>query len=148
MNVLRNAINHLVEIWGCFKSTGPPCSPCTDWNQQHICISLKRKKSAWSLWQPMPELTLSLLQLCASFPKHEAVNNNAFSFQLSVVKLYKLADYIASIDAARRYLFFHRGQDFTHLLTSSDAVISISFELHIRYFKDFAYQFEMNEKYL
>jgi len=52
------------------------------------------------------------------------VKNNALTFQLFVVKLYGLTgnDDIASVDAARQYLFFHRGRDFTHLPPSSDAL--------------------------
>lgn len=83
----------------------------------------KGKKSAWSAWQSLPDVTLPL-QLLSSFnPTLEMIERHTPVFHQFVIQLYGVVDEdITTVDAARLHLFFHKGRDFDHMPPSSDAL--------------------------
>ena len=83
----------------------------------------KGKKTAWSVWQSMPELTLPLQLLSSPLPTIEMIMTHTPTLQRFVMKLYGVSeDNITTVDGARLYLFLHKGRDFNHIPPSSDAL--------------------------
>ena len=83
----------------------------------------KGKKTAWSVWQSMPELTLPLQLLSGPSPITEMIATSTSILQKFVLKLYGVSgDDIRTVDAARLSLFLHKGRDFDHMPPSSDAL--------------------------
>ena len=83
----------------------------------------KGKKTAWSVWQSMPELTLPLQLLSGPSPTTEMIKTRTPILQRFVLKLYGVSeDDIRTVDAARLSLFLHKGKDFDHMPPSSDAL--------------------------
>eukprot|EP00745_Piridium_sociabile_P029609 TRINITY_DN48831_c1_g1_i4.p2 TRINITY_DN48831_c1_g1~~TRINITY_DN48831_c1_g1_i4.p2 ORF type:complete len:222 (-),score=27.38 TRINITY_DN48831_c1_g1_i4:119-784(-) len=83
----------------------------------------KGKKTAWSVWQSLPELTLPLQLLSCPNPSVEMVRTHTTMLERFVIQLYGVYDDdITSVDAARLYLFLHKGRDFEHMPPSSDAL--------------------------
>ena len=82
----------------------------------------KGKKTAWSVWQSMPELTLPLQLLSGPNPTTQMIRCNTPVFQRFVMKLYGISEDNITVDAARLTLFLHKGRDFDHLPPSSDAL--------------------------
>ena len=80
------------------------------------------KKTAWSVWQSMPELILPLQLLSGPNPTIEIIRTHTPILQRFVLELYGVSeDNITTVDAVRLALFFHKGRDFGHLPPSSDA---------------------------
>eukprot|EP00745_Piridium_sociabile_P029611 TRINITY_DN48831_c1_g1_i5.p1 TRINITY_DN48831_c1_g1~~TRINITY_DN48831_c1_g1_i5.p1 ORF type:complete len:333 (-),score=65.80 TRINITY_DN48831_c1_g1_i5:455-1453(-) len=72
----------------------------------------KGKKTAWSVWQSLPELTLPLQLLSCPNPSVEMVRTHTTMLERFVIQLYGVYDDdITSVDAARLYLFLHKGRD-------------------------------------
>ena len=83
----------------------------------------KGKKTAWSVWQSLPELTLALQQLSCPNPSVDMIRTHTNVLERFVIQLYGVCDDdITCIDAARRYLFLHKGSDFENIPPSSDAL--------------------------
>ncbi|KAJ8368254.1 hypothetical protein SKAU_G00082820 [Synaphobranchus kaupii] len=83
----------------------------------------KGKKTAWSVWQSLPELTLPLQLLSGPSPTIEMIQIHTPVLQRFVLKLYGISeDDNTTVDAARLSLFFHKGRDFDHMPPSSDAL--------------------------
>ena len=71
----------------------------------------------------MPELTQPLQRLSAPDPKIDDIETNAAVIQNFVLKLYNVSEEnITTLDAARLFLFIHKGRDFEHMPPSSDAL--------------------------
>lgn len=83
----------------------------------------KGKKTAWSVWQSMPEITLPLQLLSSPLPTIEMIRTHTPVLERFVTKLYGISDEnITTVDAARLYLLFHKGRHFDHMPPSSDAL--------------------------
>lgn len=83
----------------------------------------KGKKSAWSIWQNFPDLTLPLESLSSPDVTQEIVTDHMPVFQRFVMMLYGVfEDNIATVDDARCFLFINKGKDFHHMPPSSDAL--------------------------
>ena len=83
----------------------------------------KGKKSAWSIWQNFPDLTLPLESLSSPDFTQEIVTSHMSVFQRFVMMLYGVfEDNIATVDDARCFLFINKGKDFHHMPPSSDAL--------------------------
>ena len=93
----------------------------------------KGKKTAWSVWQSLPELTLALEQFSCPYINIETVRVHTKILEKFVVKLYGVNEKeITGVDAARHSLVLSKGKDSEHIPPSSDA-------LH-QYFLRVAYQ--------
>lgn len=83
----------------------------------------KGKKTAWSAWQSLPELTLPLQLLSGPNPTLELINTHTPIFHKFVLLLYGITDdTITTVDTARHSLFLHKGKDFENMPPSSDAL--------------------------
>jgi len=83
----------------------------------------KGKKTAWAVWQSIPELTLPLELLSCPNPTLETINTHTSVLQRFVLLLYGVTkENITTVDAARHSLFLHQGRDFEHMPPSSDAL--------------------------
>ena len=83
----------------------------------------KGKKSAWAVWQSLPELTVPLLLISSpNTTTQDALVQNMATFEKFVVKMYGLSDDISGVDEARHHLFLHKAKDFTQMPPSSDAL--------------------------
>ena len=83
----------------------------------------KGKKTAWSLWESFPEITLPLELLSSPNPTMEMVATHTPILHKFVMQLYGVSEEdIQNVDAARLFLFIHKGRDFDHMPPSSDAL--------------------------
>ena len=83
----------------------------------------KGKKTAWSVWQSLPELTLPLQLLACPNPSVDMMRTHTAMLERFVIQLYGVYDDdITSVDAARRKLLLHKGRNFEHIPPSSDAL--------------------------
>lgn len=83
----------------------------------------KGKKTAWSVWQSLPELTLPLQLLSCPNPTLEMIKTHTPMLQRFFMQLYGVSEEgITTVDAARLSLFFHKGRDFEQMPPSSDAL--------------------------
>ena len=83
----------------------------------------KGKKTAWSVWQSLPELTLPLQLLSCPNPTVDMIRTHMPTLEKFVIQLYGVHDEdITSVDAARRHLLLHKGRDFEHTPPSSHAL--------------------------
>ena len=83
----------------------------------------KGKKSAWAVWQSLPELTLPLELFSSPNPTQEVISNHTSVLHRLVLLLYGVTkENITTVDAARHFLFLHQGRDFEHMPPSSDAL--------------------------
>ncbi len=83
----------------------------------------KGKKTAWAVWQSIPELTLPLELLSCPNPTLETINTHTSVLQRFILLLYGVTkENITTVDAARHSLFLHQGRDFEHMPPSSDAL--------------------------
>lgn len=83
----------------------------------------KGKRTAWSVWQSLSELTLPLQQLSGPSPTYEMIQRHTTILQRFVMKMYGVSsESIATVDAARLFLFLHKGRDFNNMPPSSDAL--------------------------
>ena len=86
-------------------------------------FSGKGKKTAWSVWQSLPELTFPLRLLSSPNPTKEIIRTHKNVFERFVTQLYSVfVEEITTVDAARLYLFQHEGSDFEHMPPSRDAL--------------------------
>ena len=82
----------------------------------------KGKKSAFSVWQTYPELTLPLQLLAGPCPTVEMVERHLPRLEMFAVRLYGLnEEQASSVDEARLYLIKHQGKSFDKMPPSSDA---------------------------
>ena len=73
----------------------------------------KGKKSAFSVWQTYPELTLPLQLLAGPCPTVEMVERHLPRLEMFAVRLYGLnEEQASSVDEARLYLIKHQGKSF------------------------------------
>lgn len=83
----------------------------------------KGKKTAWAVWQSLPELTLPLQLLSCPNPTLEMITTHTAVFQRFLILLYGVTEEtITNVDAGRLYLFLHKEKDFDHMPPSSDAL--------------------------
>ena len=72
----------------------------------------KGKKTAWSVWQSLSELILPLRLLSSPNPTVEIIRTHKNVLERFVTQLYGVyQDEITTVDAARLYLFQHKGSD-------------------------------------
>ena len=75
------------------------------------------------MWQSLPELTLPLRLLSSPNPTQEIIRTHKNVLERFVTQLYGVYEQeITTVDAARLYLFQHKGSDFEHMPPSSDAL--------------------------
>ena len=83
----------------------------------------KGKKTAWSVWQSLPELTLSLQELSCPDISVDVVRTHTGVLEKFVVKLYGVKENeINGVDAARKDLILTKGKDSELIPPSSDAL--------------------------
>lgn len=83
----------------------------------------KGKKTAWSVWQSLPELTLPLLLLSCPDPSLEMITTHTSMLGRFVIQLYGVYEEdITTVDAARLFLLLHKGKYFENMPPSSDAL--------------------------
>ena len=83
----------------------------------------KGKKTAWAVWQSLPDLTFPLQLLSCPNPSLHLLSTHRDVLQLFVTQLYGVFDNdITTVDAARRHLFLHKGKDFLHMPPGSYAL--------------------------
>ena len=83
----------------------------------------KGKKTAWSVWQSLPEHTLPLRLLSSPNPTEEILITHKNVLERNVTQLNDVYEEgITTVDAARLYLFQHKGSDFEYMPPSSDVL--------------------------
>ena len=81
------------------------------------------QKTAGSMWQSIPEHTLSLQLLSSPNPTLELIRTHKNVLYRFVTLLYGFYEEdITTVDAARFYLFQHKCSDFEHMPPCSDAL--------------------------
>lgn len=101
----------------------------------------KGKKSAWSVWQSLPEMTLLLKMLSSPNPTLAMVEECTPTIHKFVMHLYGVTEEtITTVDAARFHLFFHKGRDFDHMPPGSDAlrqhILRTAYQVHVKQYID------------
>ena len=82
----------------------------------------KGKKTAWTVWQSLPELTVPLQLLSGPHPSEEILTTYTEVLQKFVLHLYGVSQIdISTVNAGRRHLFLKKGKDFLHMPPGSDA---------------------------
>ena len=79
------------------------------------------KKTAWTMWQAFPELTVPLMVMSQESPAVDRIHQHIPTLHKFVNLLYGVDDKL-SVDGARLYLLLHRGKDFDNMPPSSDAL--------------------------
>ena len=116
-------IHEFVLIIGSPKALALPAFHALTGTDTTSAFFSKGKKTAWSIWQSMPEHTLPLQLLSGPNPTIEMIRRHTPVIERFVMKLYGVSeDSITTVDRARLSLFFHKGRDFDHMPPSSDAL--------------------------
>ena len=80
------------------------------------------KRTAWTVWQSLPELTVPLQLLSGPHPSEEILTTYTEVLQKFVLHLYGVSQIdISTVNAVRRHLFLKKGKDFLHIPPGSDA---------------------------
>ena len=66
---------HCTRTWPIYSISTASVS-CINWLRYHLSILTQRQKTAWSVWQPLPELTLPLQLLSSPNPTKEIIRTN------------------------------------------------------------------------
>ena len=83
----------------------------------------KGKRTAWDVWQSLPDLTVALQALGRSNISLQTLDVHLPVLEKFVTRLYGVSDTeITSVDAARHHLFLQKGKDFHQMPPGSDAL--------------------------
>ena len=83
----------------------------------------KGKKTAWAVWNSLPQLTVPLQLLSSPKPSLQVLKTHSAVLQLFVIQLYGVChENVTTVDGARHYLFLKKGKDFLHIPPGSDAL--------------------------
>ena len=90
------------------------------------------KKTAWSVWQPLPELILPLQLISSPSETQEMIRTHKNVNERFVTQFYGVyEEKITIVDATRLYILQHKRRDFEHMLPSSDALHKHSLRVDI-----------------
>ena len=100
----------------------PACHVLTGYNTT-LALFGKDKKTAWLVWQPLPELTLHLELLSSHNQALKMIRFHKNVLERFVTQLYGVyEEEITTVDATRLYIFKHKLSDFELMPPSSDAL--------------------------
>ena len=83
----------------------------------------KGKRSAWTVWNALPELTVPLQVLSSPNPSSQVLKTYSPVLQQFVIQLYGICEKdVSTVDDARHRLFLNKGKDFSQMPPGSNAL--------------------------
>ena len=123
----------IVRELGPFKASELPAFHALTGCDTNSAFFGKGKKTAWSVWLSLPELTLPLRLLSSPNPTQEVIKTHKNVLERFVLQLDGVyEEEITTEDATKLYLFQHKGSDLSRFRQVAMLCISTSLEWPIR----------------